>query len=269
VIHEIYAGHNRKAYDKTKSIITEEMISVNKKYIGDYDIENYIHIFACSNSINAIHLDDTDRRWMVPKVTTETKPDAYWISFYKWLKSGGLEIIRWWAEEFLETHAAVMSSSHAPDSSMRREVINESRSEGEMMAYNLALCALTYSSLDPQSERILSFRSWLAERGSRCHPQDPVVLATKEVWASIRSRRQLTRTETHTERESKILRTMLTAGMREPPVANGVSRKRYHITPDDAPSLVTYLVANFDIPANATWPDLKPVFQHPEAIGPM
>jgi hypothetical protein len=42
VVHEIYAGHSSRAYNKLKSVITDFNIEVHKKYMADYRVENWV-----------------------------------------------------------------------------------------------------------------------------------------------------------------------------------------------------------------------------------
>ena len=63
VVHEIYAGHSSKAYNTLKTIVTDKYIPVSKKFQANYEIENWIHIVACSNSKRALQLSMDDRRW--------------------------------------------------------------------------------------------------------------------------------------------------------------------------------------------------------------
>jgi len=51
-----------------KETITDEDVSINRKFLASYEPENFIHVFACSNSIKALKLPDSDRRWLVPEV---------------------------------------------------------------------------------------------------------------------------------------------------------------------------------------------------------
>jgi hypothetical protein len=67
VVNEIYVGHSKKAYDNLKSYITDGRLSVEEKYQKPYDITNWVHIFACSNSLRALRLAYEDRRWFVPR----------------------------------------------------------------------------------------------------------------------------------------------------------------------------------------------------------
>lgn len=131
VVHEIYAGHSVKAYNRLKSVITDHYITVSKKYQAIYQIDNWMHVFACSNSRKAIKLAEDDRRWYVPRVTDEKRGVAYWIGFNEWLRNGGLEIIKYWCGEFLKTEAAVVPGADAPYSSMKKEVLEESYSTGQ------------------------------------------------------------------------------------------------------------------------------------------
>ena len=149
VIHEIYAGHSAKAYNSLKSIVTDKYVTVNKKYMANYEVENWMHIFACSNSMRAIQLSGDDRRWHVPKVTEEKRPTSYWIGLNRWLEEkGGLGIIVSWAHEFLKKNKPVEKGASAPWSSLKREVVEEGYSPGMTMVANF-LDRVREESADP------------------------------------------------------------------------------------------------------------------------
>src|SRR5262245_46568389 len=131
VVHEIYAGHSAKAYNKMKSIVTDEIVEVNKKYTHEYILENWLHVAACSNSLGALRLSVDDRRWLVPKVVEEKRPTKFWTSFYRWLaEENGHGVIVWWANEFLKKYQAVMKGDAAPWTTHKQEVIEEGYSPG-------------------------------------------------------------------------------------------------------------------------------------------
>lgn len=131
VVHEIYAGHSAKAYNRLKSVITDRYITVSKKYQANYEIENWMHVFACSNSMRAIQLSGDDRRWFVPRISEEKRTAAYWTEFNRWLvEDNGLGIIQWWCEEFLKVEGAVLSGAAAPWSTLKQEVVREGWSPG-------------------------------------------------------------------------------------------------------------------------------------------
>jgi len=130
IIHEIYSGQSSRAYNKLKSAITDKDIEVNQKFTAVYRIDNWCHIFACSNSRKPIQMSTDDRRWLVPAVTEKTKPSSYWISFNHWLeRDGGLGKIRHWADEYVKKHR-VVSGEEAPWTSTKVDIVEEGMSEG-------------------------------------------------------------------------------------------------------------------------------------------
>jgi hypothetical protein len=138
VVHEIYAGHSSKAYNRLKSIVTDRYLTVSKKYQANYEVENWIHIYACSNSMRAIQLTTDDRRWFVPQVSEKKKPSAYWGELNDWLtEDGGLAIIKGWAHKFVDEHGPVRRGDAAPWSKLKKEIIEEGFSQGMGVAADL------------------------------------------------------------------------------------------------------------------------------------
>ena len=143
VIHEIYSGNSSKAYNKLKSIFSEDTLSVRAMYKGAYECDNWVHILACSNSMRAIKIDNNDRRWFIPKVTEKKMPKKYWDAWFDWIKErGGLNKIVWWAGEYVKKHGPVVKGNRAPESEAKRAMIEEALSPGQKEASNL----LTYIS---------------------------------------------------------------------------------------------------------------------------
>jgi hypothetical protein len=140
VVNEIYSGHSWKAYNRLKSLITDADIEVNQKYQRSYNIENWGHVLACSNSLRALKVEGDDRRWFYPEVTETPWTNAQFEAFRNWLESGGLGIIKTWAEGFGDY---VRSGERAPMTSRKEELIDSSRSEGQQEAIDIAhaLCA--------------------------------------------------------------------------------------------------------------------------------
>lgn len=133
VVHEIYAGHSTKGYNRLKSIITDRYLTVSKKYQSNYEIENWIHIFACSNSLRAVQLSMDDRRWFLPYVTEEKRSQSYWSKLNNWLtREGGLNIIAQWAFDWLKENERVQLGAPAPWSAVKQEAIEEGLSQGSL-----------------------------------------------------------------------------------------------------------------------------------------
>ncbi len=139
IIHEIYAGHSSKAYDRLKSVISEATLTVNEKYQKEYAIENWLHILAASNSKRALKLSMDDRRWFVPTVTENKRHPGEWAALHKWLsEDGGLNKIKWWFANWLASNGGpVERGVDAPPSSAKQEVVIEGYSPGQMLIHNL------------------------------------------------------------------------------------------------------------------------------------
>lgn len=135
VVNEIYSGHSWKAYNKLKSIITDKTVDVNKKFQAMFTIENWSHMFACSNSMRALKMESDDRRWYYPEVTELPWSQKQFAALHEWLMSGGLSIIRWWAEQ---RPTYVKKGMRAPMTKRKQELIDGSRTEAQIVAVQLA-----------------------------------------------------------------------------------------------------------------------------------
>ena len=126
IANEIYLGSGWKAYQVLQSTITDSKLTVNKKHIRQYEIDNWCHIYACSNSIRALKIRREDRRWFVPTIGEKKETKKYWDTFYGWLNKGGLSNIRQWAMDYGDYYT---TGEHAPTSIRKKEMIEDSESE--------------------------------------------------------------------------------------------------------------------------------------------
>ena len=125
-IGEIYAGRNWKAANELKQCITDRSFRVNEKFMKSYETDNWINLMACSNSMLALKLDGTDRRWLIPELTETPWSHRKWVWFNDWIEGGGLNIVRNWAEQYGEY---VLAGEHAPITKRKQEIQSESESE--------------------------------------------------------------------------------------------------------------------------------------------
>lgn len=135
VVNEIYQGSSWKVYNSLKPIVTDKFIMVNQKYARAYRIDNWCHIFACSNSKGALKIENQDRRWLIPEVTEDKWDKPRFKAFYAWLDAGGLSIIRAWAEAFGDY---VDAADEAPPTERKKEMAAASRSAAQVEAAALA-----------------------------------------------------------------------------------------------------------------------------------
>lgn len=127
LIHELYAGHNVAVANHIKSILTEDTVSVNKKFMQPFDADVCFQLLACSNSSKAVPMEDTDRRWFVPKVTNLLWPQAKWNALNEWARSGGQSHVFWWALNDWEDYCT--ESETAPWTEGKGEMAVDSKSE--------------------------------------------------------------------------------------------------------------------------------------------
>lgn len=139
IVNEIYSGSSWKAYHSLKSTITDAEVMVNQKYMRQYVVDNWCHILACSNSTRALKMEMDDRRWFYPEVTEAPWPGSKFSDFRRWCASGGLSIIKAWAEAYGDY---VHPSERAPMTERKREMIEGSRSEAQRAVASLAEQAL-------------------------------------------------------------------------------------------------------------------------------
>ncbi len=135
IVNEIYSGSSWKAYHSLKSVITDRDLTVNQKYMRQYQIDNWCHVVACSNSMRALKMENDDRRWFYPEITEVPWTNAKFSEFRQWLGAGGLQIIRRWAENFPES---VRPGDRAPMTDRKKELIEGSRSDAQREAAALA-----------------------------------------------------------------------------------------------------------------------------------
>jgi hypothetical protein len=237
VCHEIYQGHSWKAYNTLKSTITDKYIPVRIKYQDEYDIDNWMHILACSNSLVPMKVSLDDRRWFVPMVTEEKQPLTYWIALNQWLKNGGHEIIAAWATEFLQENEPVLCGANAPMTSRKEALARDAFTPGQEIAYNLA-------------RRIVD-------------DEKLKILVVSELIEYIKNERQL-RSDRDLDKPQAIRKACVAARLFEPERRGKGMQQQYEVD-----GRQTYIVANQKIGKNATWPELKEFRVKPETLEEM
>lgn len=148
ITNEIYSGHSRQTVNKLKSPITDTKLRVNEKYQAPYEIDNWVHFIFCSNDLISLLIDNTDRRFFVPRMAEKKLPVQFWRAFYAWLKSGGLESIARCAREWVEKHGAVCPGEAAPMSRAKADMIDAGVSDAMRLARDMARDLVVYGSAD-------------------------------------------------------------------------------------------------------------------------
>lgn len=159
-VAEIYSGTSRAAYDKMKSVVTDDICTINEKRVKPYKLANWATVIACSNSLAALHLDKEDRRWFVPSVSEQVQSRDWWNRLYRWLRGDGAGIILHWAKAYVKDGNHVHTGDRAPWSARKDVIVERSRSEGQSLAYSLAEHMAAWP--DPVILRSGDVRRWIA-----------------------------------------------------------------------------------------------------------
>lgn len=128
VVHEIYAGQNWKTYNKLKSLVTDEFIEANNKHVKNYTMPNWTHYAAASNSMEALRMENDDRRWFVPQM-----PDHFYDRYdelYDFIEGGGIQSL---AQDLLEFNDHIRRGEHAPLTAAKKALIDQSMPPDERM----------------------------------------------------------------------------------------------------------------------------------------
>lgn len=121
VVHEIYAGQSWKTYNRLKTLITDEFVEANNKHVVNYTLPNWTHFAAASNSMEALRIENDDRRWYVPSLPTNLY--GRYAELRSWIRSGGL---RYLAGELLDFGSYLEEGDKAPLTEAKTALIDQS-----------------------------------------------------------------------------------------------------------------------------------------------
>lgn len=164
ICNEIYAGQSSSVYNSLKDLATDKIVNINTKKIVDYDIENFCHVMACSNSMRALKIPDEDRRWLIPNVGEKQRSKEYWNKFHSWLNTGGHAIIKWWFVEWLKTNNAVGEGDHAPPTVAKITMIEEGFSSGQKLVADALSSLKEYANGNPFLTTDITLQELITER---------------------------------------------------------------------------------------------------------
>lgn len=246
VIAEVYAGQTAKAYNTLKNVMTDDYITVNEKYQQPYSLKNYIQVIASSNSFRALKMDDQDRRWLVPGVAERRKPREFWVAFNEWVRTGeALSAIAAWAVDYVKAKGPVEPGEHAPMSTAKAQSIEEARSEGERLIWQLG-------------ERLSAMGKPVIEDGVIKKHGQRVVVRLDQIppWlagqkAMLNSREYGPEGRNKLESNDTIARLL-----RSPDLELSLPKEQVR---GDGEKF--RIVSNFPLPAKLKWEDLKPFWK--------
>ncbi len=132
VVDEIREGGGDywKHAEALKSFLSEKTRMINQKYRAPYEVDNCLGVMMFSNHIDALPLDETDRRVYVAMCTQQVKSSDYFDLIYDTLND--TKTLRSIYELLMRVDlVGFQIEGRAPASAVKREMIAESRSDEE------------------------------------------------------------------------------------------------------------------------------------------
>lgn len=124
---EITGDERRGMVDELKSLITNEEMRVNIKYVPEYSIRSCANYYFTSNNPDAFYLDETDRRFFIHEIVGDPLPEEWYTDVYDpWYKSdeGAAALLHYLLQ--LDT-SDFKPMGRAPMTSAKEEMIENSR----------------------------------------------------------------------------------------------------------------------------------------------
>jgi len=84
---EITGNNSRREADRLKNMLTREVLNVSIKYQPGYKMSDCANYLFTSNHVDALFLDDYDRRTLVHEIKSKPKSDAWYKKIDKWRQS--------------------------------------------------------------------------------------------------------------------------------------------------------------------------------------
>lgn len=125
---EITGDERRGLVDELKSLITNEEMRINIKYVPEYSIRSCANYYFTSNNPDAFFIDETDRRFFIHEIVGSPLPEEWYTTTYDpWYKSaeGAAALLHYLLGLDLSNFNPM---SRAPMTKAKEEMIESSRS---------------------------------------------------------------------------------------------------------------------------------------------
>lgn len=130
-IEEIRSNNRYSLAEDLKILVTATEMMVNHKFGAQGQEIIYANVIAFSNWLDALILEDGDRRWWVWHAVADAKSDDYYNSLYKWRDSSGPSHLKRW---LCNMDLSKFSFGKAPPvTAAKRSMIRQSKSPLEKL----------------------------------------------------------------------------------------------------------------------------------------
>lgn len=124
---EITGGDKRASADRMKSIITQQYVTINPKFISPYTIPDCINYYFTSNHPDSFFLGDNDRRYFIHEVKSSPLPDSFYADYDRWYRSDAIGALFYYLLRLDLT--GFNPRAKAPITSSKNEMLEMGRSE--------------------------------------------------------------------------------------------------------------------------------------------
>ena len=151
VLGEEVVGNDKRALaDRFKSMITQEQVRINEKYIPVYSMPDCINYLFTSNHPDAFFLEDTDRRFFIHEIVGPPEERAKYEIYDDWYRSYGASAL---FDHLLQLDTSDFNPRDpAPMTGAKQEMIDDNKSD--MASWVLQLREDPDSALVPLGERV-------------------------------------------------------------------------------------------------------------------
>lgn len=126
---EISGSDKRSDMDLMKTMITQEEITINIKFIPQFTVPDCVNYYLTSQHADALWLEDEDRRFFVHEVPHERPlPLEFYAAYEKWLKSDGASYLMYWLQN-RTIDKDFNPKGPAPRTAARERMINMGKSD--------------------------------------------------------------------------------------------------------------------------------------------
>ncbi len=89
LVEEGTRDSRREGTARIKGMITDDHVTINRKGVATYQMDNFAHLMMFSNDPDAVSIDPDDRRWLVCSSQATPRGTAYYTNLGAWIGGGG------------------------------------------------------------------------------------------------------------------------------------------------------------------------------------
>ena len=93
---EVSGKDNRQYMNTLKRLITKDTVTVNIKFVPQFELPNRMNFLFTSQHGDSFFLEDKDRRFLVAEVEGDPMPEAFYKEYDKWYKGDGAGHLMQW-----------------------------------------------------------------------------------------------------------------------------------------------------------------------------